>query len=299
MKAITTSIESACFGRLIAVLAMAATAGTGGCSPAEVELGQAAYADLALPRSCQAGLRPGAPGATDLRQTPNGIRFSVRTPSNYDPTLGHPLLVVYPPAGRSRFASEAFTGLTREATARGFIIAYSDHRPLRLAILDRLGEVPAAVASEWCLDSRHVYLAGHSDGGTTSEALVFLGKTSVPVAGFVASAAGLREEDLRAYTCPAPRATMIIHSADDRLFPPPAYGRNAAQWWASCNHCKGKTVPGPSGCVDYEQCASGARTRFCEVRGSHATWPAMNRELLDFLLASSYRSRQNARDRAP
>lgn len=283
MKAITTIIEGVRVGLLIAVLAIAAAAGVGSCSPAEVELGQAAYADLALPRSCQAGIRPGAPGATDLRQTPSGILFSVRTPTNYDPTLGHPLLVIYPPAGRNRFASEAFAGLTREATARGFIIAYSDHRPLTLAIFDRLGEVPAAVASEWCLNNRRVYMAGHSDGGTTTEALAFLGKAGVPVAGFVASAAGLREEDLRAYACPAPRAVMIIHSAEDRLFPPPAYGRNAARWWASCNHCKGEAVPGPSGCVDYERCASGARTRFCEVRGSHATWPAMNRQLLDFL----------------
>jgi polyhydroxybutyrate depolymerase len=282
MKGIRTITDRPLGVRLAAALAGVAAA-TAGCGPGKVELGAASYASLALPRLCLPGSRPGAPGATDVAKTPVGMRFSVRTPSNYDSSLGHPLLVVYPPAGRDRHASEKFSGLTQQATARGFIVAYPDHRPLKLAVFGELGEVPGSVAQAWCVDRNRVYLAGHSDGGTASEALVFLDKSSVPVAGFAASAAGLRAQDLQAYTCPAPRRVLIFHSSEDRLFPPPAYGRQAAQWWADCNGCRDKPTSTPTGCVQFGGCAAGASTRYCEIRGGHTAWPDRNGELLDFL----------------
>jgi polyhydroxybutyrate depolymerase len=247
-----------------------------GCGADKVELGEADYSALALPAQCAATSPP------NEIKTPSGLRLSVRTPANYDPKLAHPLLVIYPPGGQSRLASEAFSGLTREATSRGFIVAYPDHRPLKLKIFDLLGQVPATVARNWCVDKNRVWLAGHSDGGTAASALVFLDKSSLPVVGIIASAAGLRGEDLRAYSCPAPRPVMIVHSKDDRLFPPPAYGREAAQWWAQCNRCEAKPIGAHAGCVEYTGCASGSRTLYCEVSGGHARWPGMNKDILDF-----------------
>ncbi len=252
------------------------------CGPAKVDLGQADYAALALPTQCAAAVPS---GASNEIATPGELRISVRTPANYDASLAHPLLVVYPAAGQNRHASEKYLGLTRDATARGFIVAYPDHRPLKLKTFDVLGEVPATVAKNWCVDPRRVWLAGHSDGGTAASALVFLGKSSLPVTGIVASAAGLRAEDLRAYACPAPRSVMVIHGTKDKLFPPPQYGRDAAHWWGQCNRCESKTIAANNGCIEYVGCAPGTRTLFCEYDGGHARWPGMNGAMLDFAAA--------------
>ena len=255
-----------------------------GCGGKPVELGAADYAALAFAHACAPGTKTGATGIVDDIVSAHGVRFNVRTPSNYDPGLAHPLLVVYAPAGQQRFASETFAGITREATARGFIVAYPDHRRLALSSFDQLGEVPGAVAARWCVDARRIFTAGHSDGGTASEALVFLGKTDVPIAAMTASGAGIRGEDLKAYSCPAARPVMIIHSRDDQLFPLPAYGRQAADWWAQCNRCG--TSPSSAradGCIEYRECAAGAETLYCETAGPHTRWPDMNATLLGFL----------------
>jgi poly(3-hydroxybutyrate) depolymerase len=186
--------------------------------PDKVELGEASYAALALPAQCA------ATSPQNELKTSGGLRITVGAPMNYDAGLAHPLLVVYPSGSQSRQASEAFSGLTREATSPGFIVTYPDHRPLKLKIFNLLGEVPATVARNWCVDPKRVWLADHSDGGTAASALVFFDKSSLPAAGIIASAAGLRAEDLRAYSCPAPRPVMIVYSKDDHLFAPPAYG---------------------------------------------------------------------------
>lgn len=264
--------------------AVALVCAVAGCGGKPVELGAADYATLGFPHACSPGTKSGGAGIIDNLLSTSGVRFNVRTPSNYDPGLAHPLLAVYAPAGRHRFASEEFAGLTREATARGFIIVYPDHRRLAMTSFDELGEVPGTVAGRWCVDTRRIYAVGHSDGGTTSEAIVFLGKTDLPMAGLAASGAGIRGEDLRSYSCPSPRPAMIIHSRDDRLFPLPAYGRQAADWWAQCNRC-GALLPDPrgDGCVEYRECAAGAQTLYCEIAGPHTRWPGMNPTLLGFL----------------
>jgi polyhydroxybutyrate depolymerase len=264
--------------------AIALVCAVAGCGDKPVDLGAADYASLRLPRACAAGTKSGAAGIVDNLIGTRGVRFNVRTPSNYDPGLAHPVLVVYAPAGRHRFASEKFAGLTREATAHGFIVVYPDHRRLAMANFDELGEVPGMVSGRWCVDTRRIFAVGHSDGGTTSEAIVFLGKTKLPVAGFAASGAGIRGEDLKSYSCPRPGPAMIIHSRDDLLFPLPAFGRQAADWWAQCNRCRALPPdPRADGCVEYRECADGAQTLYCEISGTHARWPDMNPTLLGFL----------------
>jgi polyhydroxybutyrate depolymerase len=255
-----------------------------GCGGKPVELGAADYATLGFAHACSPGTKSGGAGFVDNVLSTRGVRFNVRTPSNYDPGLAHPLLVVYAPAGKHRFASEEFAGLTREATTRGFIVVYPDHRHLTMKSFDELGEVPGAVVGRWCVDTRRIYAVGHSDGGTASEAIVFLGKTQLPMAGFAASGAGIRGEDLKSYSCPSPGPAMIIHSRDDRLFPLPAYGRQAADWWAQCNRC-GALLPETQGdgCVEYRECSAGARTLYCEIAGPHTRWPGLNPTLLGFL----------------
>ena len=110
---------------LLAALALAVV----GCSEEPIELGEAVYNGHAQGKGCEAGSRTGGTGLINDRSTDGGIKYNVRTPSNYISTIAHPLLVVYSPARRSRSSTERFTKLTKEATTAGFVVAYVDHQP--------------------------------------------------------------------------------------------------------------------------------------------------------------------------
>lgn len=117
-------VESSRAGLLVTVTLLLS-----GCAP-DPELHQASYEDDANRVRCEPGARTGGVGITNDESTGEGIKFNVRTPLNYDPTIAHPLLMVYAPAKRSRMSTERFTDFTPEATAAGFVVAYADHRPL-------------------------------------------------------------------------------------------------------------------------------------------------------------------------
>lgn len=254
------------------------------CGPAPAELGDADYAALSLPSRCASKDKPGQSGEDNSLATPGGIRLAVRTPRNYDATRAHPLLIVFAPAGHGRVRAERFAdGLTRDATARGFIIAYADHRPLGRATFDELGKVAQLIANRWCVDERRIVFAGHSDGGSAAAAVAFLRSSVLPPAAVVISGAGITKDDLAQYTCPPALSVMIVHSRDDRLFPPPAFGADPAQWWAACNQCSPTPRAFDDSCVEYPGCGPGARTHYCETLGEHARWPAVNRAMLEFL----------------
>ncbi len=230
-------------------------------------------------------MRDGRAGAIDGETTPEGIRYNVRTPSNYDPTVGHPVLMVYAPAGQSRWLSERFTGFTPSATGSGFVVVYADHRPLGITAIEQLGAIPGLVAKKWCVDEARVYITGHSDGGTVALAFALLNRRKQLPAGIAPSAAGWSRKDLESYQCQAPIPVMIMHSANDRLFP--GWGLQTALWWAACNRCdvaKAKKVEGS--CTVYQECAPGGPTLYCEGTGSHREWPRLNRLILEFFMDS-------------
>ncbi len=230
---------------------------------------------------CPAGSRPGSVGATDGTVSAAGIRYMVRTPSNYEATFAHPLLMVYAPAGQSRWASERLTGLTTAATGAGFIVVYADHWQLNIPAIEQLGTIPDLVAKDWCVDQKRVYATGHSDGGTAALALAVLEKTKRIHAAIAPSAAGWTGKDLEGFQCPTPIPVMIMHGKNDSLFP--GWGVQTSTWWASCNHCditKTKSVEG--GCRAYQGCASGGATLYCEGTGGHRDWPNLNRVMLEF-----------------
>jgi polyhydroxybutyrate depolymerase len=232
---------------------------------------------------CLAGSRSGVAGATDGRVSAEGIKYMVRTPSNYDATFTHPLLMVYAPAGMSRWASERLTGLTTEATRTGFVVVYADHKQLNVATVEQLGKIPELVAKEWCIDEKRVYATGHSDGGTASLALAVLDKTKTIPAAVAPSAAGWTGKDLEEFQCPAPIPVMIMHGKNDTLFP--GWGAQTSAWWATCHGCdvsNTKTLEG--GCRVYQGCASGGATVYCEGSGGHRDWPNLNRVMLEFFV---------------
>ena len=192
------------------------------------------------PPTCKQDSRPGNSGIINKLISKDKLSYNLRTPTNYDSNHSHPLLVVYAPAGTSAIKSERLTGLTHDATAAGFIIAYIDKVRLTLESLELLGKIPAEIAELWCIDKQQIFYTGHSDGGTISSALTFLQSSSIPPAAIVPSAAGLTTKDLAEQNCPAPLSVMVMHNSDDSLFP--GYGKQAASWWAACNQCSNETT---------------------------------------------------------
>lgn len=239
------------------------------------------YSSATTTGGCESGARPGQAGISDGDESPNGLRYHVRTPSNYDATFAHPLLMVYAAAGHDGRASERMTGLTPMATGAGFIVAYVDHQPLGISTVEQLGTVPDMIAETWCIDRSRVFVTGHSDGGTASLALAVLDRTKHLPAAIAPSAAGWTGKDLEAYQCRDPIPVMVMHGKNDRLFP--GWGAQSAAWWASCNHCDvTKTVEIEGGCVAYRNCAAGGATLYCEGAGGHREWPSVNRVLIEF-----------------
>ncbi len=249
-----------------------------GCAP-DPELGEAVYA-VSGPR-CEAGTRTGRAGITNGESTRERIKYNVRTPSNYDPTIAHPLLMVYAPAGKSPAGTEQFTNFTPEATAAGFIVAYADHRSSQTSDIVELSTIPGLVAQTWCVDEKRIFLTGHSDGGSVAMGMAFIPGTKDIPAAIAPSAVGISKRDLRDRSCPDPIPVMVMHSANDRLFP--GYGAGTALWWAGCNGCDlSVTQPLANGCRAFPGCADGAQTWYCENELPHAQWPGMNSSILEF-----------------
>ncbi|MCS6898003.1 MAG: hypothetical protein NZM29_08530 [Nitrospira sp.] len=239
-----------------------------------------AYPDT-VAAACATGGRTGRAGASDGQVSADGVRYHVRTPSNYDAAFAHPLLMVYAAAGRSGLAMERLTGLTPVATNAGLIVAYVDHQPLDVPAVERLGSLPSEIAKIWCVDERRVYATGHSDGGTVALALALLDRTKDIPAAIAPSAAGWNGKDLAAYQCPAPLPVMVMHGKNDRLFP--GWGRQTADWWASCNRCDMTKAPvAESGCLFYQGCEANGPTLYCEGSGGHRDWPGVNRLMMEF-----------------
>ncbi|MEE9397326.1 MAG: hypothetical protein V3V31_09970 [Methylococcales bacterium] len=194
--------------------------------------------------------------------------------------------MVYPPAKKNHFDTEKFTDLTRQATTAGFVVSYADHRAFSPAELIELSTIPGLVAKNWCIDQKRVFFTGHSDGGTVSMALAFMGGTKHIPAATAPSAAGIRGADLAGRKCPAPIPVMVMHSTNDTLFP--GYGMETNLWWASCNQCDlNSTETLDNGCISYNGCANDVQVLYCEGNGSHAEWPGVNDATIDFFTQSA------------
>lgn len=217
--------------------------------------------------ACAQGPRAGEGGRFE-RRSAAGVPYVVVTPRNYRPSHAHPLLMVYAPASFSAGISERYAGLTRLATAAGFVVSYVGSLQLSLPVVEKLSAVPAEIVADWCIDPAQVYSTGHSDGGTVSVALSALPQYQGRFAGIVASGVGWNEQDFAGVECPAPMPVAILHGADDSHFP--GFGRAAADWWSACNQCTGQGSIGPGACRSYTGCA--AETVYCEPDRSHWRW---------------------------
>ncbi|PCH84077.1 MAG: poly(3-hydroxybutyrate) depolymerase [Piscirickettsiaceae bacterium] len=235
--------------------------------------------------SCSANTKTGLAGISDNIKTAEGATYNLRTPSNYNNTLTHPLIVVYAPAGTSASKSERHTHLTKKATEAGFIIAYAKNLRMSVKAIEKLASIPTDIQKKWCIDSNRIYYTGHSDGGSIANALTFLPSIINKPTAIAPSAAGMDTESLKQYACPTPLPVMVFHNSDDSHFE--GFGKQAADWWANCNHCSTElTTPDEYGCSTYKNCPASSKTVYCEGLGGHSTWPNKNAMLIDFFKRS-------------
>lgn len=231
--------------------------------------------------NCTATTYTGSSGAIDNINTKDGATYNLRTPSNYNKHVTHPLIVVYAPAGTSASRSERLVHLTKEATQAGFIIAYAEKLRMSLSAIDKLASIPTDIQSKWCIDPERIYFTGHSDGGTISNALTFLPNSKSKPTAIAPSAAGMDAESLKQYACPTPLPVMVFHNSGDTHFK--GFGKQAADWWANCNQCgKELSKPDEFGCQTYKACPDTSKTYYCEGPGIHSTWPNKNPVLINF-----------------
>ena len=236
--------------------------------------------DAAHEPACSGRKQPAGEGIS----IEDGLKINVRTPANYDPTRAHPLLIAFPPGGYGRLASESFYSLTAAATARGFVVAFPDARPLSRSMIGLYSKVAEAVARQWCIDPERIAFLGHSDGASAAYGISLLERGAIQPQAMLVSGAGLSGNDLASQSCAAVRRVMIVHGHNDALFPD--FGHQASQWWARCFGCGAdKFTKVSSHCVEAQGCREEAKLVFCETDAAHETAPVIGDFELDFLRA--------------
>jgi len=231
---------------------------------------------------CAAHPSVGQPHEPHEISTNEGLRVMVRTPLNYQSDRPYPLVVVFPPAQFDRFASERFYNLTTEATRRGMIVAYSDHRPLSMRAMALQADVAASVSARFCIDASKIAYFGHSDGGAMAEGIPGMVASALRPRAIVASAAGITKEDLVRGRCVPGVNVMIVHNRGDAKFPD--FGRGTAAYWAQCAACRPLDLSAHIGdCQKFESCAGGTAVMYCGVDTIHEKWPGIEISALDFI----------------
>ena len=245
--------------------------------PAEID----AATEAATPPTCDPGQKKGVDGDTFAAA---GVTVRVRTPTGYDPNVASPFLMVYSPCCGDAAQLETFTGLTPPAKSRGYLVAYADHiAGAPLGPIEDAATILGQVAARYCVDSKRVYVTGHSDGGSITEVIGALALAKV--AAIAPSAAGFALSGAEQVGCPKlPLPVFEMHSKNDQVFPiSQGYGADVARWWAQCDACDPTpSAPDENGCVRYESCTAGVEVRYCEGSAPHGTWPGLDDAMFDF-----------------
>ena len=229
---------------------------------------------------CAQALRGQAGRSAELK-TPNGLRYSVVAPSNYQANKQHGLLMMFPPAGFDHEMAEHYYQMTTQANSQGYVVVYSASIPLSARALRLQNEVVPQVLANWCIDPQRIVYAGHSDGGTLSTGLAVRAQAQDPAPrSIVASAAGITQEDLQQEQCPAPLNVTVLHNPKDNLFP--GFGEGAVKWWGQCMQCAEPAQTEATGCT-VRQCTQGKVLRHCVTPEPHVKFPAVASHMLAWL----------------
>jgi poly(3-hydroxybutyrate) depolymerase len=192
-------------------------------------------------------------------------QFSV--PQGYDKSRHYPLLFAFHGAGVPASAFRTYFNMTQVVgpdaivvypEALGSPMAWNPQRdvPLFDALLTQF-------QSQYCVDDKHVFAAGHSSGGFFTHALGCQ-------RGNVLRGIGPLSAGPPFGTCVGQIAVWISQGNADPTVKPES-GRMARDFWAKRNHCDTTmSMPvDPAPTVEYAGCDAGFAVRYCEYDGEH------------------------------
>lgn len=220
------------------------------------------------------------PRASDALMSLDGIRCSLRAPSNYDPTFAHPLLV-NAPSGLGVADTDALTRLTSPATGRGC------HGLCRTPenIGDDGGACGAAQGpSRNAGTSTSSGLRDGASGWRYRFDRDHLYQTRGIAAGIAPSAAGFPKRDFETFECHAAHFPVIVV---------PRWGADDAEWWAACNGCVTMEPPWNVShrCVAYQGRATPTRfsgPRHADSLSARPPLPELEVEIVQFFASSGH-----------
>jgi len=187
-----------------------------------------------------------------------GIRrsYSLRLPTDYDPTRAYPVVFRFHGAGGTGLSGGL--GIEFVASSDAIIVGPDGLRAkweddTDLPFFDALLET---VATENCVDRHRVYAYGFSSGGAFANVL---GCERGEVVRAVASLAGIPSPGA---TCDANVAAILVHGTRDDVVSV-RDGRLALEQRRVANGCTAEQDAGESGCVPLRGCAE--PTSWCEL----------------------------------
>lgn len=217
----------------------------------------------------------------NILNSEDNLKVLVIPPKNHFANKKYPLILVYPPAGKTKRKSELFyKNLTKESNYYGQIIAYTDYKILNEDNLLKLSNVKKEIIDKYCIDEDNISILGHSDGATNA-AMINYRSVGNKTKNLIISAVGINEKTLSLEQCPYREfSTLILHSKNDKLFY--NYGEENFSWLAQCSKCELNIELLKNGCKKIKNCKR--KIFYCEGNEEHSEWPNRNKLIMDFLL---------------
>jgi polyhydroxybutyrate depolymerase len=298
--------------------ASGATSGGFAPPPNDMHAGGSGAVDAASPDAADSALDAGqddaldcelsqslAPGDHDFMiASANGLTYSYTlvVPETVMPGKKAPLVVVWHALQSSPEETRGLTNIDEDSSAHGTITVHPrspdaswdvgeccSNLVLFAARRDEeifARELLADVQSKVCVDDKHVYTSGFSNGGMISQMLACKMSDVFAAAAPMGSTLTIPPSDCQP-TRPIP--IMMINGTADPLVgydAPSLSGGIAAtdafELWADRNLCTGAPVVtlqrGAATCESYTSCAGGVEVTLCSIEGMGHCMPGMEKE---------------------
>lgn len=224
------------------------------------------------------------PSSVDVSGTDR--TFIVDVPPNYDPNTPTPILFAF--HGMSLTAAQfrsfdklnsafASTYLIVRPNALGDPTQWQSTGTQDFLFFDAMFKL---LTETYCIDTKRVFLTGHSSGGYFTNALACQ-RTNL-IRG-IAPQSGAGPIETRKCVGTA-LAAMIIHGQSDTSVLP-AEGAKSRDYWgkaAGCDVASGTTSSLSSVCLEYSGCEAGHPLVYCPYDGDHNLWKDAPKTMFQF-----------------
>lgn len=231
-----------------------------------------------------------SPAAASVTRTVNGQPYLLRVPSGL--TGAAPLLVALHGGGSNPSKHETQSGWTPFAAQQKFIVAYPQggkddvtdpNRPDDRSWyfengnrhdVDFLQQVIADIESHWCVDTKRVYMSGHSNGGQMTSRMACAASAQLgAVAMYAGGSHGGCEDGV-----PIRKLSFGFFTADNDFTQAPVYAAHL-QWRGTigCSN-DAATESGPEVAEGYRySCEQGANVVWRKYKAGSHDWPSGDR----------------------